>query len=85
MEPKRNERAFLTQRVREIRKELFGEHGAPLLADKLGIPLRTWIHYETGCTIPAHVMLYFIKLTGAHPHWLLTGEGSKYMTSHAKS
>jgi hypothetical protein len=77
-----NGRIPLAQRVREVREELFGEHGAPLLADALGLPLLTWIHYENGCTIPAHVILRFIEVTTVHPHWLLTGEGNKYIITH---
>ena len=48
-------------------------HGGPLLARRLGIPFRTLHNYEAGCTIPAHAILRFIKLTGVDPHWLLTG------------
>jgi len=76
-------RMSLARRVREIREELFGEHGAPLLANALDLPLRTWLHYEDGCTIPAQVILGFIELTAADPHWLLTGEGERYMTAWA--
>ncbi len=70
----------LARRVREIRTESFGEHGSPLLADALQLPFRTWLNYEGGCTIPAQVILRFIEVTDAHAHWLLTGEGPKYMT-----
>jgi hypothetical protein len=73
-----SERESLARRVREIREEVFGENGAPLLADILHLPLRTWMHYEAGCTIPAHVILGFIEATHAEPHWLLTGNGDKY-------
>ena len=68
----------LASRVREIREDLFGEHGGPLLASALRLPFRTWYNYESGGTIPAQVMLRFIETTHAHPHWLLTGEGEKY-------
>src|SRR5512144_430721 len=70
----------LTRRIREIREELYGEHGGPLLAEALRIPFRTWHNYEVGCTIPAQSILRFINITGAHPHWLLTGEGEKYLS-----
>jgi hypothetical protein len=36
-------------------------------------------NYESGCTIPAHSILRFIKLTGVHPHWLLTGNGEQFL------
>jgi hypothetical protein len=65
----------LAGRVREIRRQLFGEQGGPLLAEALGLPERTWRNYEAGVTIPAPVILRFIELCGASPHWLLTGEG----------
>ena len=69
----------LSRRVRELREELFGEHGGPMLAESLRLPYRTWMNYEGGCTIPAQVILRFIEVTAAHPHWLLTGEGDRYM------
>jgi hypothetical protein len=68
----------LAQRIYEIRLELYGEHGGPLLAELLGIPFRTLYNYENGCTIPAPTILRFIEVTGVHPHWLLTGQGDRY-------
>jgi hypothetical protein len=70
----------LARRIREIRTELYGEHGGPLLAEALDLPFRTWHNYEGGCTIPAQSILRFIEITYAHPHWLLTGEGEKYLS-----
>jgi hypothetical protein len=73
-----NVKALLSRRLREIRQELFGEHGGPELARRLGLPARTWYNYETGVTVPAEVLLGFIDQTGANPLWLLSGEGMKY-------
>jgi hypothetical protein len=73
-----NVKASLSRRLREIRQELFGEHGGPELARRLGLPARTWYNYETGVTVPAEVLLAFIDQTGASPVWLLTGNGPKY-------
>ena len=70
----------LASRVREIRAELYGTHGGPMLASALEIPFRTWHNYENGCTIPAQTLLRFIEVTDAHPHWLLTGEGARYQS-----
>src|SRR5262245_55513445 len=72
----------LAGRVREIRLELFGENGGPLLAEALGLPCRTWMNYEAGVTIPAAVILRFIEVCGASPHWLLTGEGQPFLGRH---
>jgi hypothetical protein len=69
----------LAARVRDVRIALYGEHGGPLLARALGIPFRTLHNYEAGCTIPAHSILRFIKLTGVDPHWLLTGNGAQFL------
>jgi hypothetical protein len=69
----------LAGRVREIRRQLFGEHGGPLLAEALRLPDRTWRNYEAGVTIPAMVILRFIEVCGASPHWLLTGEGQPFL------
>jgi hypothetical protein len=65
----------LTARVREVRRELYGEGGAPVLAEALGLSVRTWQDFEMGVTIPATVILRFIDLTGVDPSWLLTGQG----------
>jgi hypothetical protein len=72
------ERKRIAARVREIRYELFGEHGAPLLADAIGVPSRAWINYERGASIPCEVALSFIEVTNANPQWLLRGRGRKY-------
>ena len=70
----------LARRVRDVRKDLYGIHGGPLLAQALNIPFRTLMNYESGCTIPAPTILRFIEVTDADPHWLLTGEGDRYQS-----
>jgi hypothetical protein len=70
----------LSQRLREVRVELYGEHGGPLLAAALKMPFRTWMGYEMGVSMPAHSILRFIEVTRTNPHWLLTGEGQKYLS-----
>ena len=74
-------KASISRRLREIRQELFGEHGGPELARRLNLPARTWYNYETGVSVPAEVLPAFIEQTGADPLWVLTGEGSKYRRS----
>ncbi len=73
-----NVKASLSRRLREVRQEIFGEHGGPELARRLALPARTWYNYETGVTVPAEVLLSFIEQTSVNPAWLLSGEGSKY-------
>jgi Peptidase S24-like/Bacteriophage CI repressor helix-turn-helix domain len=73
-----NVKALVSSRLREVRQEMFGEHGGPELARRLNIPARTWYNYETGVTVPAEVLLGFIEQTGTNPVWLLTGDGPKY-------
>ncbi len=73
-----NVKASISRRLREVRQELFGEHGGPELARRLSLPARTWYNYETGVTVPAEVLLSFIDQTGANPYWLLSGEGERY-------
>jgi hypothetical protein len=72
------ERHGIAARARAIRRELFGDGGARLMAAALGLPLRTWQNYEQGVTIPAEVMLRFLEVTDASPRWLLDGRGEKY-------
>ncbi|MFI5459720.1 MAG: S24 family peptidase [Isosphaerales bacterium] len=77
-----NVKASLSRRLRDIRQEIFGEHGGPELARRLNLPARTWYNYETGVTVPAEVLLGFIEQTGANPMWLLNGEGSRFRNSN---
>ena len=77
----RHRNAQVASRIRDVRRELYGEHDAPRLAEDLELPTRTWLNYESGVIIPATVMLRFIDLTGANPHWLLTGQGNRYATA----
>jgi SOS-response transcriptional repressor LexA len=76
-----NVKASLSRRLREIRQEIFGDHGGPELARRLNLPARTWYNYETGVTVPAEVLLGFIEQTGANPEWLLSGEGPRFRHS----
>jgi hypothetical protein len=73
-----NVKAQISSRLREVRQELFGEHGGPELARRLQLPARTWYNYESGVTVPAEVLLNFIDQTGTNPLWLLSGQGPKY-------
>ena len=70
-----HERITLARRVGQIRRECFGEEGIPQMAEALRLPPRTWMNYEAGVTIPAQVILRLIEVSGANPHWLLTGQG----------
>ncbi len=73
-----NVKAQISNRLREIRQEMFGEHGGPELARRLDLPARTWYNYESGVTVPAEVLLNFIDQTATNPIWLLSGQGPKY-------
>ncbi|MDR3638089.1 MAG: hypothetical protein P4L84_30065 [Isosphaeraceae bacterium] len=70
----------ISRRVRVIREERYGANGLLTMAGELGLSEQTWRHYEGGVCIPAEVILRFIELTDAHPHWLLTGNGDKYLS-----
>jgi hypothetical protein len=71
--------AGLARRLREIREELFGEEGMPLLAEDLHLPHSNWRSYEAGAKIPAAVLLRFLDLSGASVLWLLTGQGEPFL------
>jgi hypothetical protein len=68
----------LALRLREIREDLYGEYGAQFLADALKIRLETWLNYESGATMPAHVLLKLIDIARINFHWLLTGQGDPH-------
>lgn len=71
----------LARRIRELRQELYGENGGPLLAEKLRIPYRELHDYESGGMVPAESILRLIEITGVDPHWLLTGAGDRFRDS----
>ena len=72
------ETSELAERLQQVRLDFYGEHGAPMLAGELGIPIRTWLNYESGVEIPGRILLRFIVLTGVEPAWLSTGLGPQY-------
>ncbi len=71
----------LSERLRELRTEFYGERGGPDLARTLGIPVRTWYNYENGVTVPAEIMLRVVELTSVEPVWLLRGEAPKFRST----
>jgi hypothetical protein len=71
----RQKQPELAERLRKVREDLCGKHGAQFLADALKVRVETWLNYESGVTAPAHVVLKLIDIARVNPHWLLTGEG----------
>jgi hypothetical protein len=80
-----NSKTSLGRRVHEIRQHLYGEDGLDALARALRIPAPTWLNYERGVTMPAEVLLDFLKVTGVDPHWLSTGEGERLLATDTMS
>jgi hypothetical protein len=83
----RQQQPQLAERLRMIREHLYGEHGAQFLADALKVRVETWLNYESGSTMPAHVVLKLIDTARVNPHWLLTGRGDPhdYGVTHRNS
>ena len=70
----------LARRVQQVRQDLYGEHGGPVLAAALGLPEPKWTAFEQGQRmIPSEVILIFIDTTSVNPRWLITGLGEKYL------
>ncbi len=80
-----DEKCRLSERLRQIRIELYGDRGGSEMARRLGLPVRTWYNYESGVTVPAEVLLRFMELTSAEPLWLLHGEGPRYRSWNTPS
>jgi len=74
----RHDREALHARVRQIRREVYGETGIPSLAEALGVPPGTWVNFEGGVMIPATVILEFAALTGVNLDWLMRGKGDPF-------
>lgn len=75
-----SQRADLARRLREVREVLYGADGIPALSLTLGLPPRTWSNFERGIMAPADVILRFLQVTDASPHWLLSGEGDRFLS-----
>jgi hypothetical protein len=75
----------LSERLRLLRTEFYGERGGPDLARTLGIPVRTWYNYENGVTVPAEIILRIVEMTSVEPVWLLRGEGAKFRANPTNS
>jgi hypothetical protein len=71
----------VADRIRQVRMEQFGEHGILALSEAMKIPARTWENVEGGVQVPYPILLQFLEVTGADPHWILTGEGDRYRDS----
>jgi hypothetical protein len=74
----RQKRLELASRLRDVRKDMYGENGAQILADALDVRVETWLNYESGVTMPAHVVLKLIDIARVNPRWLLTGQGDPH-------
>jgi hypothetical protein len=72
------EYAILSDRIRAIRIDRFGDEGASVLASLMGIPEAKLTRMETHGPIPGHLILAFIEVTDASPGWLLSGAGEWY-------
>jgi hypothetical protein len=79
METREIGRSKLGPRLRRIRTELYGERGIRAMAKALDVPAQTWLNYESGVQLPAHLLLRFIEVTDANPLWLLRGQGDRYL------
>jgi hypothetical protein len=68
----------LAERLRLLRHDLYGAHGAPLLAQQLGVAAYEWLAFEAGETPPAEVLERLVATTLVDPIWLLKGVGPRY-------
>jgi hypothetical protein len=71
-------RSSICKRLKETRKELFGVHGGPALAARLGVSAWAWAGYEVGGQLPDEVAKAFLAVTGISAMWLLTGDGPMF-------
>jgi hypothetical protein len=75
----RRQQLELADRLREIREDVYGEYGGQVLADALKIPPQTWLGYESGVVVPVKIVLQLMVMARVDHHWLLTGQGQKYV------
>jgi hypothetical protein len=65
----------VAQRLVELRRDHFGEHGSTLLAILVGVSQREWSGYETGQPVPMGVLRRVAEITNTNLEWLSTGKG----------
>jgi hypothetical protein len=75
----RRQQLELADRLREIREDVYGENGGEVLADALKITPQTWLGYESGVVVPVKIVLQLMVMARVDHHWLLTGQGQKYV------
>jgi hypothetical protein len=76
-DPLQEAKHTLADRLKALRLEIFGEHGGPEMARRLGLPVRTWYDCESGESIPGEILVLLVERTEVCPSWLLTGRGAK--------
>ena len=74
-----NDQAALqvADRLVELRRDHFGEHGGPLMAMLVGVSHREWYDYETGKPVPLGVQRRNAEITDTDLDWLRTGRGPR--------
>ena len=81
---KRVERAAIGERLKMLRRAIYGGRGSAQvagetdLAHRLGTQTRTLLNWEGGQAMPIETTLRLISITGVSPAWLLTGEGRMF-------
>ncbi|WP_437229578.1 S24 family peptidase [Planctomicrobium sp. SH661] len=67
----------LCARLTEIRQLYYGDRGRSSFARDLGIPVTSYVHYESGRIPPADLLVNAARVTGTSLIWLLTGAGER--------
>lgn len=68
----------LSMRLAEVRREHYGERGRSSFARELGIPVTSYVHYESDRAPPAELLAQAAALTGTNLEWLLNGTGDRH-------
>jgi len=67
----------ISVRLSEIRITHFGQRGRSRFARELGVPVTSYIHYETDRPPPAELLVRAAQVTGTRLEWLLCGIGPR--------
>lgn len=74
----------ISARLKDVRISTYGERGRSGFSRDLGIPVTSYLHYETDRLPPVDLIVKVAELTETSLIWLLTGQGPRTAPAPSK-